>query len=63
MDPTEAALQATLARLKSRHEAQHGPGSFEQSVRKGRVLMTKKAHELTPEERALLDAPPPAKQQ
>ena len=62
-DPdVEAKLQAMLSRMRSNHEAKHGPGAFEQSVRKGRILLTKRADELTPEKRAILDVPPPAKQ-
>lgn len=59
-DPMEAALQALLARLKAKEDAKNGPGAFDHSVRQGMILMTKKAHELTDEERAVLDAPPPA---
>lgn len=62
-DKTEAELQEVLKRLRSKHEAQNGAGSFDQTIRKGLLMMKKKSHELTPEEQALLDAPPPAKQQ
>ncbi len=62
MDPIEQGLGDLLARLRSNHEATHGPGSFAQAVQKGRLMMAKKAHELTEGEAAFLRAPPPAKQ-
>jgi hypothetical protein len=61
-DATEAKLQSMLARLRQNHEAKYGPGSFEQTLQKGKLMMNKSAHELTPEARALLESPPPARQ-
>ncbi len=61
-EKTEAGLQALLDKLRGNHEAKHGPGSFAQTVAKGRVLMAKRADELTDDERALLDAPRPNEQ-
>lgn len=60
---TEAELQKLLNRLRTNEDARNGPGAFDQSVRKGRLLMSKRADELTAEEAAFLDAPPPAKRQ
>ena len=62
MSATEQGLNDLLAKLRSNHEAKNGPGSFSQMVQKGRLMMAKKAHELTEEEAAFLRAPPPAKQ-
>ncbi len=62
MDETEAALQKLLNRLRANEDAKNGPGAFDHSVRRGKLLMTKRAEELTDEERAILDTPPPAKQ-
>lgn len=63
-DPNiEAGLQALLNRLRANEDARNGPGAFDQSVRKGRILMSKRADELTAEEIAFLDAPPPAQRQ
>ena len=62
-DEIEQGFQKLLARLKASEEAKNGPGSFEHSVRKGRLLMAKRADELTNEEAAFLQSPPPAKRQ
>jgi hypothetical protein len=59
----EAQLQQVLNRLRAKEDALNGPGAFDQPVRKGRILMSKRADELTAEEAAFLDAPPPAKRQ
>lgn len=59
-DPIEASFQTLLARLKAKEDAENGPGAFDHSVRRGRLMMSKKAHELTEEEAAFLRSPPPA---
>lgn len=62
MDYTEIKLQAMLDKLKKNTEEKDGPGAFEHSMRRGQLLMSKKEHELTDEERAFLSSPVPAKQ-
>ena len=60
-DPeVEAKLQKLLDDMKAREDAKHGPGAFDRTVRKGRLLMAKRADELTHEEAAFLASPPPA---
>lgn len=61
MDEIEAGFQRVLAQMKEREDAEHGPGAFDHSVRRGRLLMEKRADELTDEERAFLMSPPPSK--
>ena len=51
----EAKFQRILDRLKANDEAKHGPGHFEKMVQRGTLMMTKRADELTPTERAFLD--------
>lgn len=62
-DEIEAGLQRVLARLKEREDAKNGPGAFDHSVRQGQILLRKRADDLTPEEKAFLQSPPPAKRQ
>lgn len=58
----EADLAELLAQLRAKEDAENGPGAFDQMVEKGRIMMTKRPEELTPEEAAFLEAPPPNKQ-
>lgn len=59
----EAQFQKMLDGMKAREDAKNGPGAFDQLARKGRLMMSKRADELTQEEAAFLDAPPPAQKQ
>lgn len=58
----EAFFLAIRDYLKEQEDRVNGPGAFDQMVKKGEIMMTKRPEELTPEERAFLEAPPPAKQ-
>jgi hypothetical protein len=60
---TEAQLQQLLGWLRANEDARNGSGAFDRLARKGRLMMSKRADELTTEEAAFLDAPPPAKRQ
>lgn len=63
-DPNvEAGLQKLLDRLRTKEDAKNGPGAFDALTNKGRILMDKHADDLTDEERAILDAPPPSRRQ
>ncbi|KPU83852.1 hypothetical protein JI58_07220 [Marinosulfonomonas sp. PRT-SC04] len=62
-DNIEAGFQRVLARLKAKEDAENGAGAFDHSVQRGQLLMQKRADELTPEEAAFLNSPPPAKRQ
>lgn len=53
-EPTEADFDALLAKMKANADAKHGPGYFEQTVERGKLMMAKRADELTPTERAFL---------
>lgn len=55
----EAELQRFLSRLKAREDARCGPGSFEHMQAKGRLMLSKRAEDLTEEEAAFLASPPP----
>lgn len=59
----EAKLQKMLDGMREREDAKNGPGAFDHMQRKGRLLLTKTAAELTPEEAAFLEAPLPAQMQ
>ena len=59
--PTEEDFARVLARLKAKEDAEHGPGAFDHSVARGRIMMDKHVNNLTAEERATLDSPRPAK--
>tara|TARA_R110000744_G_scaffold121840_1_gene226670 strand:+ start:270 stop:482 length:213 start_codon:yes stop_codon:yes gene_type:complete len=61
-DEIEAGFKRTLERLKANEDAKNGPGAFDHSVKRGQLLMQKRADELTPEETEFLKSPPPAKQ-
>lgn len=62
MNYTDADFRAVLDRMKAKADAENGPGAFEHSVRRGQLLMSKRADELTEAEREFLRSPPPAKQ-
>jgi hypothetical protein len=61
-DEIEAGFQRTLARLKATEDAENGAGAFEHSVKRGQLMMQKRADELTPEEAEFLKSPPPKQQ-
>ena len=61
-DEIEASLMKTLARLKAAEDAKNGAGAFDHSVKRGQLLMRKRADELTAEEAEFLRSPPPSKQ-
>jgi hypothetical protein len=55
-------LKRLLDKLKADEDDKNGPGAFDHSVKRGQLLMQKRANELTPEETEFLKSPPPAKQ-
>jgi hypothetical protein len=59
----EDSLKRFLDKLKADEDAKNGPGAFDHKVKRGQLLMQKRADELTPEEAAFIKSPPPAKQQ
>jgi hypothetical protein len=61
-DEIEAGFQRTLARLKANEDAKYGDGAFDHSVKRGQLLMQKRADQLTTEEAEFLKSPPPKKQ-
>jgi hypothetical protein len=61
-DKINAGFERLLAKLKANEDAKNGPGAFDHSVARGKLMMEKKASELTPEEAEFLKSPPPSKQ-
>lgn len=54
-DPEQETKFATLlAKMKVNDEAKYGPGHFDLMAERGKLLMTKRADELTDSERAFL---------
>jgi hypothetical protein len=55
-DPNvEAQLQVLLGRMKENEDAKNGPGSFDRHTARGKLLMSKRADEMTDSERAFLN--------
>lgn len=61
-DEIEADFKRVLERMKVKEDAENGAGAFEHSVQRGKLMMRKRADELTDEEQAFLAAPAPKKQ-
>lgn len=61
-DPdTEAAFERMLENLLAKEDERNGPGAGEHMLKKGQLVMAKRADELTEEEKAFLNSPAPAK--
>jgi hypothetical protein len=55
-DPNvEAQLQTLLQRLKANEDAKNGSGSFDRLTARGKLMMSKRASDLTETERAFLN--------
>jgi hypothetical protein len=57
-DDREAQLVTFLAKMRAKEDAENGPGAFDRCIARGKLLIEKRADELTPSERDFLRPQP-----
>ncbi|MFD0979278.1 hypothetical protein [Tropicimonas aquimaris] len=59
----EASLRTVLDRMKARQDTEEGAGAFDHSVKKGLLILSKRKEDMSPDDLALQQSPPPARRQ